>query len=64
MGTGAANTRAIPVSWQQILEIADGSFHVRKPPQIRGSGYVVRSLKAALWAFHDAADFRQACFAP
>ena len=45
---------------QQILEIADGSFHVRKPPQIRGSGYVVRSLEAALWAFHDAADFRQA----
>jgi len=25
-----------------------------------GSGYVVKSLEAALWAFHDAKDFRQA----
>jgi ADP-ribosylglycohydrolase len=44
----------------EILEVAQGSFRTRKPPRIRGSGYVVRSLEAALWAFHDAADFRQA----
>jgi len=44
----------------EILEIAQGSFRTRKPPRIQGSGYVVRSLEAALWAFHDAADFRQA----
>ena len=25
-----------------------------------GSGYVVKSLEAALWAFHDAQDFREA----
>ena len=25
-----------------------------------GSGYVVKSLEAALWAFHDATDFREA----
>ena len=31
-----------------------------EPPEIVGSGYVVRSLEAALWAFHDAKDFRQA----
>ena len=47
----------------EILEIADGSFRSRKPPQIQGSGYVVRSLEAALWAFHDATDFHQAVLA-
>lgn len=44
----------------EILEVAQGSFRTRKPPRIRGSGYVVQSLEAALWAFHDAVDFRQA----
>jgi ADP-ribosyl-[dinitrogen reductase] hydrolase len=43
-----------------IDEVAMGSFRRRQPPQIKGSGYVVRSLEAALWAFHDAADFREA----
>jgi ADP-ribosyl-[dinitrogen reductase] hydrolase len=41
----------------EIEEIARGSY-LRQPPM--GSGYVVRSLEAALWAFHDAADFREA----
>jgi ADP-ribosylglycohydrolase len=44
----------------EILEIARGSFRQKQPPDIYGSGYVVKSLEAALWAFHDAADFRQA----
>jgi len=43
-----------------IDEVASGSFRRRTPPEIRGSGYVVHSLEAALWAFHDAADFREA----
>jgi ADP-ribosylglycohydrolase len=44
----------------EIAEVADGSFKRRKPPEIVGSGYVVKSLEAALWAFHDAEDFREA----
>jgi ADP-ribosylglycohydrolase len=44
----------------EIDEVAQGSFQRREPPDIRGSGYVVKSLEAALWAFHDAVDFRQA----
>lgn len=44
----------------EILEVARGSFRRKSPPAIRGSGYVVRSLEAALWAFHDACDFRDA----
>jgi O-acetyl-ADP-ribose deacetylase (regulator of RNase III)/ADP-ribosylglycohydrolase len=41
-----------------ITEIAAGSFKSRQPPQIQGSGYVVRSLEAALWAFYHSESFR------
>lgn len=44
----------------EIAEIAHGSFRRKAPPEIKGSGYVVRSLEAALWAFHEAPDFRTA----
>lgn len=44
-----------------VAEVAAGSFARREPPQIRGSGYVVRSLEAALWALHRARDFRHGC---
>ncbi len=40
--------------------MAGGSFRLRQPPEIRGSGWVVASLEAALWAFQDAADFETA----
>lgn len=43
-----------------IAEVVEGSFRQRQPPEIEGSGYVVKSLEAALWAMHDAADFRTA----
>jgi ADP-ribosyl-[dinitrogen reductase] hydrolase len=45
----------------QIAEIAAGSFKHREPPVIAGSGYVVKSLEAALWAFHNGNDFRDGC---
>ena len=44
----------------EVDEVALGSFRSRRPPEIRGTGYVVKSLEAALWPFHDAQDFRQA----
>jgi ADP-ribosyl-[dinitrogen reductase] hydrolase len=34
-----------------IAAVAAGSFRAKAPPAIRGSGYVVASLEAALWAF-------------
>lgn len=43
-----------------ILEVAKGSYRDKRPPAITGSGWVVKSLEAALWAFHDARDFREA----
>jgi ADP-ribosyl-[dinitrogen reductase] hydrolase len=43
-----------------IQEVALGSFRRRQPPEIKGSGWVVKSLEASLWAFHDANTFEEA----
>lgn len=43
-----------------IQEIAQGSFRQKQPPAIQGSGWVVKSLEASLWAFHDADNFEEA----
>ncbi|MDP9475792.1 MAG: ADP-ribosylglycohydrolase family protein [Actinomycetota bacterium] len=43
----------------EIDEVARGSFKRRDPPEVRGSGYVVRSLEAALWAFYKGGSFRE-----
>ncbi len=45
----------------EIAEVAAGSFKNKHPPQIRGSGYVVQSLEAALWAFHNSESFKEGC---
>jgi ADP-ribosyl-[dinitrogen reductase] hydrolase len=47
----------------EIEEVAAGSFLEREPPEIRGTGYVVRSLEAALWAFDRTDSFRDAVLA-
>jgi len=46
-----------------IAEIVDGSYKIKSPPQIQGSGYVVKSLEAALWAFYTTASFKDAVLA-
>ena len=43
-----------------IHEVAQGSFRLKQPPEIQGSGWVVKSLEASLWAFHDADSFEEA----
>jgi ADP-ribosylglycohydrolase len=35
------------------------SFKQKNPPEIRGTGYVARSLEAALWAFYHGNSFRE-----
>jgi ADP-ribosyl-[dinitrogen reductase] hydrolase len=45
----------------EIDEIANGSFKHKAPPAIVGSGYVVKSLEAALWAFYQTDNFRDGC---
>jgi ADP-ribosylglycohydrolase len=44
---------------EEIDDIAAGPFKQKAPPQITGSGYVVKSLEAALWAFHRSGSFRE-----
>lgn len=59
----------VPGYWDEhpltptIDEVARGSFRTREPPEIRGTGHVVRSLEAALWAFHRTPDFRSGSLA-
>jgi ADP-ribosylglycohydrolase/protein-tyrosine phosphatase len=42
----------------EVDAIAWGSFKHKDPPLIVGSGYVVKSLEAALWAFHRTLTFK------
>jgi len=44
-----------------IFEIAEGRYKYKEPPEIKGSGYVVKSLEAALWAFCHATSFEDGC---
>ncbi len=43
-----------------IGEIARGDYFTKKPSEIQGSGYVVKSLEAALWCFWTTESFEQA----
>lgn len=43
----------------KIAAIAAGSFKTKQPPAIRGTGYVVDSLEAALWAFYRSSSFAE-----
>jgi len=45
----------------EIDTIASGSFKRREPPEIEASGYVAKTLEAALWAFHHTSTFEEGC---
>jgi ADP-ribosyl-[dinitrogen reductase] hydrolase len=53
----------VPGAWQakplerEVDDVACGSFKHKQPPEIRGTGYCVEALEAALWAFHNSDDF-------
>ena len=65
----APNFSPVPGLWEReplhpaIAGIAAGSFRSKRPPSIKGSGYVVDSLEAALWAFASTPDFRTGALA-
>ncbi len=46
---------------EEIAEVAAGSFKDKSPPAIQGTGYVVKSLEAALWCFYKSRDFARGC---
>lgn len=53
-----------PTFWQwgelhaEVADIAAGTWRSKEPPEIRGTGYCVAALEAALWAVSGADDFR------
>ena len=53
----AESIHAGPIS-DGLSAVVQGSCQNLEPPQIAGTGYVVKSLEAALWAFSKAEDFR------
>ncbi|MCF7985874.1 MAG: ADP-ribosylglycohydrolase family protein [Thiohalocapsa sp.] len=59
----------VPELWEraplspQIDAIAAGTFKVRQPPEVRGTGYVVDALEAALWAFWSTETFEAGALA-
>ena len=46
---------------EEIFEIAEGRYKYKEPPEIKGTGYVVKSLEAALWAFCHSTSFKDGC---
>ena len=57
----------VPDYWEknplcpEIDEIAGGSFLEKSERDIRGTGYVVQSLEAALWGFAESTSFAEGC---
>jgi len=55
----------VPGLWEsdplspRVHEVAAGTFKARNPPEIRGTGYVVRALEAALWACWSTNSFEE-----
>jgi ADP-ribosyl-[dinitrogen reductase] hydrolase len=56
---------AVPGLWDReplvrlVAKVRQGSFRQRQPPQVRGSGHVIASLEAALWAFARSDSFEE-----
>jgi ADP-ribosylglycohydrolase len=47
----------------KVAAIAAGSFYAKEPPAIRGGGYVVDALEAALWALRSTRTFEDGVLA-
>jgi ADP-ribosyl-[dinitrogen reductase] hydrolase len=47
----------------KVGSVAAGSFREAEPPRIRGGGYIVESLEAALWALSSTSTFREGVLA-
>jgi ADP-ribosyl-[dinitrogen reductase] hydrolase len=66
---GADAALVFPGSWHdnplhpKVAAVAAGSFRKKEPPAIRGGGYVVDALEAALWAVHSTDSFESAVLA-
>ena len=63
----AGRYEPVPGCWDadplapEVDVVARGSFRRKNPPAIRGTGYVVACLEAALWALHHSRTFAEGC---
>jgi len=58
--SGSENAHLLEALSPKIQTMAAGAYNDKSEDQIRGSGYVVESLEAALWCFHTTDTFRDA----
>jgi ADP-ribosyl-[dinitrogen reductase] hydrolase len=56
-------SRTLPLRTESVRAVARGDYLTKSADEIRGTGHVVRSLEAALWAFARTDDFRSAILA-
>jgi ADP-ribosylglycohydrolase len=43
----------------KLTDVINGSFKLLNPPDIKWSGYVLKTLEAALWAFYSSNTFEE-----
>lgn len=60
---GVLSGSNVPVRSESLRGIADGRYRVKSASQIRGTGYVVDCLEAALWCFFTTDSFEAAILA-
>lgn len=58
--TAIEEASTIVILNQGIAVVTAGCSFKNEPPYIQGTGYVVKSLEAALWAFYKASSFEEA----
>ena len=64
---GAGAFEPVPGIWgerplaDKVAAIAGGSFRLKPISDLRGSGYVIDTLEAALWAFWSTHSFEEGC---
>ena len=58
---GAKVVPTLACQVREVEEVAQGSYKRKQPPEIVNSGYVIRSLEAALWAFYHTENFKDGC---
>lgn len=56
----SGGNRAGPIRSEAIAAIADGAYRHKSRDEIWGTGYVVRSLEAALWCFSHTSSYEEA----
>ena len=50
---------ASPNTRPEIVQVYEGSYTQRMPPEITGGGHIVQALEAAIWAFYRGETFRE-----